>query len=77
MKELTDVQREFMRILETFMHDREYHFPENFTQLEELGKMAAVHNMAAAVYEQILREPILQNEQYRGFAQFFEEKNNP
>ena len=54
--ELTGAQEELLKILESFMHGDMYHFPEGFTQVEELYQLATIHNMAAAVYEQIRGE---------------------
>ncbi len=53
MKQLTIVQNEFLKILEAFIRDKEYHFPDEFTDLNQLYKMAAEHHMTAAVYEMI------------------------
>lgn len=55
---MTQVEREFLKILESFMHDKEYHFPENFTALEEMKQLSGIHNVVAMVYEQIRGEEI-------------------
>lgn len=44
---------EFLKILESFMHDKSYELPADFSQLEELFKLSLQHQMGAAVYEQI------------------------
>jgi len=69
MKEITKVQREFLRILENFMRGTTYTLSDNFltgvqgalsenpnddvSQLTELFQMSKRHQMAAAVFEQI------------------------
>lgn len=62
MKGLTKTQKEFLKILESFMHEERYQFPEGFFQMEELYHMAAEHHMTAAVYEQIQREDLIWKE---------------
>lgn len=49
--QMTEVQREFLKILESFMHNREYHFPDNFTEMKELQRLAGIHNVTAMVCE--------------------------
>lgn len=53
MQELTKVQKEFLKILESFTHDKEYFLPEDFNEFAQLLKIAQEHHMAAAVYEKI------------------------
>lgn len=69
MRELTSVQIEFLRILETFMHDKEYRFPDDFVQLGDLCQMSRVHNMIPAVYEQIRKEEILRQADFQEISQ--------
>lgn len=68
---LTALQKEFLKILESFMHGKTYHFPEAFTQIEELYQMAGIHKMTAAVYEQIRGEALLQQPEYTNLARSF------
>ena len=53
MKNLTGTQIEFLKILESFMHDQTYELPEDFGEIQELYKIAGKHQVLAAVYEQI------------------------
>lgn len=69
--ELTSLQEEFLKILESFMHGKTYHLPEAFTQIEELYQMAGIHKMTAAVYEQIRGEALLQQPEYTNLARNF------
>lgn len=69
--ELTSLQEEFLKILESFMHGKTYHLPEAFTQIEELYQMAGIHKMTAAVYEQIRGEALLQQPEYTNLARSF------
>lgn len=71
MKDLTKVQIEFLKILETFMHEKEYRFPDGFTQIEELFKISVEHSMTAAVYEQIQAEEIMSQDTYGEIANAF------
>lgn len=66
--ELTKTQEEFLKILESFMHDKAYQLPEQFTQIRELYHLAAEHKMVAAVYEQLQREELLGREEYKDIA---------
>ena len=69
--ELTSLQEEFLKILESFMHGKTYHLPEAFVQIEELYQMAGIHKMTAAVYEQIRGEELLRKPEYTGLAGAF------
>lgn len=64
MKELPIVEREFLNILECFMHEKEYHFPEGFSktgnEINQLYELASVHKVTAVVYNQICREECVQ-----------------
>ena len=71
MMGLTRVQEEFLKILESFMHGKEYHFPEAFEEIEELYQMAGIHKMTAAVYEQIRNDALLGRPEYAGLAGAF------
>lgn len=71
MDGLTNTQREFLRILESFMHEKRYQFPAGFSQVEELYHMAAEHKMVPAVYEQIQHEGVLRQEAYSEAAAAF------
>lgn len=71
MGNLSIVQEEFLKILETFMHDKTYQFPEGFTSVKELHQMAAVHKMTAAVYEQVREHSIFGQDEYREIAMRF------
>ena len=55
---------EFIKILESFMHDKEYTLPENFTNLVELYQFSQKHHMMAAVYEQIHKSTVWQKPEY-------------
>lgn len=68
---LTTTQKEFLKILESFMHGKTYHFPEEFQQMEELSQMAAIHKMTAAVYEQIRQETIFTKPEYASLVNAF------
>lgn len=68
MRNLSIVQEEFLKILETFMHDKAYQFPEGFTAVNELYQMAVVHKMTAAVYEQVREHPIFTQDKYKETA---------
>lgn len=64
MNKLPIVEREFLNILEGFMHEKEYHFPEGFYatahEMEQLYELAFVHKVTAAVYDQICQEVCVQ-----------------
>lgn len=68
---LTNVQIEFLKILESFMHEKEYRFPEGFTEAEELYRMAAIHKMIAAVYEQTRQDNLFRQKEYAPIANIF------
>ena len=59
------MKQEFLSILECYMHDGVYSFPEDFDQLEELYKFSQNHKMVAAVFEQIRRDDICQKDKYQ------------
>ena len=63
--QMTEVQREFLKILESFMHNREYHFPDNFTEMKELQRLAGIHNVTAMVCEQVQNEDVLTGGEFR------------
>lgn len=63
--QMTEVQREFLKILESFMHNREYHFPDNFTEMKELQRLAGIHNVTAMVCEQVQNEEVLTGGEFR------------
>lgn len=54
---LTSVQREFLKILNCFIHDRDCEVSEDFTAFDELYSMAAIHRVTAAVFEVICQDP--------------------
>lgn len=55
---------EFLRILESFMHDKEYKLPEDFENPPELFQLSQQHHMTAAVYEQIRTSEIWNKPEY-------------
>lgn len=63
MDSLTNLQREFLKILEAFLHDREYRLSDSFADWPELFRMSQQHHMTAAVYEKIRQNPIAQDPQ--------------
>ncbi|MEE1086808.1 MAG: nucleotidyltransferase family protein [Schaedlerella sp.] len=63
---LTSVQEEFLKILNCFMHEKEYHFPDDFSGLMELYQLASVHKVTAVVYEQIRQETIVLQKENEG-----------
>lgn len=71
MSSLSAVQEEFLKILESFMHEKEYHFPEGFSSIQELYRLAAVHKVTAGVFEQARNNSIFAQEEYRGMAMRF------
>lgn len=71
MSSLSTVQKEFLEILESFMHEKSYCLPEDFLALGELYQMAAIHKVTAAVFEQIRQSPIFTQEEYRGMAMMY------
>ena len=74
MRGLTLVQREFLKILESFMHEKEYSFPKGFSGLKELYEIASIHKLTAAVYERIRQDPVLFQEENAGLANAFKTK---
>lgn len=68
---MTQVEREFLKILESFMHDKEYHFPENFTALEEMKQLSGIHNVVAMVYEQTRGEEIWKKANFQNLEMQF------
>ena len=68
MEKLTNVQSEFLKILESFMHDKEYLLPDDFAHLPELFEMSKQHHMVAAVFEQIRQSPICYSQAYAGLT---------
>lgn len=60
MNELTEVQKEFLKILESFTHDRQYFLPEEFAEFQKLFVMSQQHQMVAAVYEKIRTSSVCQ-----------------
>ena len=71
MGDLTLVQKEFLKILESFMHEKNYSFPEDFSYIKELYEMAAIHKMTAVVYEQIRLDPLTKRKEYAGIINAF------
>lgn len=63
--QITMVEREILRILESFMHGGVYHLPENFNRFEELSKVSQMHKILPIVYEQIREEAVLDQEENR------------
>ena len=58
------MNKQFLSILETYMHDKPYSFPEDFDQVQQLYRFSVEHKMAAAVYEQIQGSALWQKEEY-------------
>lgn len=50
------VQKEFLKILECFIHEKSCVLSEDFSAFEELYKMAVMHKVASAVYEKIWKD---------------------
>lgn len=71
MDGLTSVQKEFLKILEGFLHGNAYQFPQDFTGLTELYQMSSMHKMTAAVYEQIYKDGLLKQEENLEIARIF------
>jgi len=65
MTKLTNVQKEFLKIVNSFLHGNTYALPENFKEMPELYKLASDHHLAAAVYEQIRTDCVWQNPEWR------------
>lgn len=66
MQQLTSLQKEFLEILKCFAHNEEYTLPNEFTELEQLYKMAQEHQMIAAVYEKIRKSNVCYLPEYTG-----------
>ena len=58
MQELNVTKREFLKILESFIYDKEYQLPGDFQNLTDLWNLSAEHQMVAAVYEKIRRSVV-------------------
>lgn len=71
MKDLTGTQIEFLKILESFMHDQTYELPEDFGEIQALYKIAGKHQVSAAVYEQIRTSVVMEREEYRSMMQIW------
>lgn len=65
---LNESQRELLWIAECFMHGKEYHLPETFSDMKGLYLLAAEHKLGATVYEMIRREPQMSRETTRTLA---------
>lgn len=52
------MKQQFLSILEAYMHESAYSFPEDFDQLQQLYKFSHEHKMAAAVYNVIRGDAI-------------------
>lgn len=64
MQELTGLQRVFLHIVKSFVQGSTYSLPGEFDDLEQLYEMAKMHQMTAAVYEKIRRDPCCSREEY-------------
>lgn len=64
MKEVKRGQKEFLKILESFMHNKKYCMPEDFQEMQELCQLAGKHKMMAAVYEQIRLSSVFNKKEY-------------
>ena len=64
MNQLSVVQIELLKILESFMHDKPYTFPEGFTDVEQLFLLAREHKIASVVYGQVRGDTIWKQEAY-------------
>ena len=67
MKQLTIVQNEFLKILEAFIRNNDYLLPEDFSDLNQLYRIASEHHMTAAVYEMIHKSSICRMPESAGF----------
>lgn len=67
-QELTEAQIEFLKILESFMRGKEYHFPNDFTAVKELWNISANHKMVSAVYEQTRSEELFRREECAAYG---------
>ena len=62
---LKNIHIEFLKILESFMHDTTYELPEDFCGFQELYKIAVEHQVSSIVYEQIRTSSVIQKDEYR------------
>lgn len=58
------MKKQFLSILETYMHDKTYAFPEDFNELRQLYRFSGEHKMTAAVFEQIRKSKLWEQEEY-------------
>lgn len=68
MNELTKVQSTLIEILRSFMRDEPYRMAEDFEGAKELFQLAAGHQMAAAVYEQIRGDKVWSKPEWQALA---------
>lgn len=60
---ISTVQKEFLKILECFIHEKSCVLSEDFSAFEELYKIAAMHKLSSAVYEKIRKDEKLHKQQ--------------
>ena len=58
------MKKQFLSILETYMHEKAYILPEDFNELRQLYIFSCEHKMAAAVFEQIRDSKLWDQEEY-------------
>lgn len=62
---LTSTQKEFLKILDCFIHDQSCELSEDFSAFQDLYSMAAIHRVTAPVFEVICRDQKLKSEENR------------
>lgn len=58
------MKKQFLSILETYMHEKAYTFPDDFNELRQLYIFSCEHKMVAAVFEQIRDSKLWDQEEY-------------
>lgn len=67
---ISAVQKEFLKILECFIHEKSCVLTEDFSAFEELYKISALHKLSAAVYEKVRETAKVSEEQNRLMGQW-------
>lgn len=71
MNKITSIQSQLLSILESFMHDKAYNLPEDFTDLQQLFRLAQSHKLLPVVYEQIRTNDLWKKEEYRNLSPIY------
>ena len=71
MSSLTQVQKELLSILESFMHDKPYKLPEDFVEVQQLFRLAQIHKIASIVYEKVRTDSIWKKEEYKNLLPWY------